>query len=441
MSASTINGLAGADSVQINDDVASAKNVSINLAGGADVLTASGTDFSSSEILMGAGGDSIQAMDAQFGGTLKLGDGNDSLTMTAGELDSVYGGNGADLIIGSATISGSAALIALGAGSDTLTLTDDFHLLSAEIIGGGGADSVSLSGINDADGISINLDSSVNGGGADTLSFKATAASASIKGKGGKDVITIENGSQLEASSQVLGNAGADSIVLDDTFGADSNVTIGGGSGNDTLVFTATETGSVVYGGGGRDSLNIDGQNEANGGGTIYGGAGTDSITFSADIAATGAEYAQAIGFQSFTDSTAGSADLITFTNSVAYSGTTTATTGITTFNIALDGLGSAHTAEAPGLNSASITSGVATFSSVSAVSDRISKVDALITTTGQYAIFGDTDSDISAAYLFIQGGANDIVTKFVNSNGAITGLFTEAVAGSAFSITMGNSN
>ena len=262
-----------------------------------------------------------------------------------------------------------------------------------------------------------------------------------IKGKGGADVITMQDGAALEASSQILGNAGADSIVLDDTFAADSNVTIGGGSGNDTLVFTATETGSVVLGGGGRDSLNIDSQSEANGGGTIFGGAGTDSITFSADLATTGAELAQAIGFKAFTDSTAGSADLITFDNSVAYSGTTTATTGITTFNIALDGLGSAHTAEAPSLNSASITSGVATFSSVSAVSDRISKVDALITTTGQYAIFGDTDSDISAAYLFIQGGANDIVTKFVNSNGAITGLFTEAVAGSAFSITMGNSN
>ena len=44
-SASTIKGLAGNDTVQINDDVASAKSVFIDMAGGADVLTASGADF------------------------------------------------------------------------------------------------------------------------------------------------------------------------------------------------------------------------------------------------------------------------------------------------------------------------------------------------------------------------------------------------------------
>ena len=435
ISATTVKGLAGADSVEIAEDSTSANKVSINLAGDKDVLTASGIDFTNSEILLGAGGDVVVGSDAEFGGTLKLGDGNDTLTMSAGIIDSLYGGAGSDSVVASALISATAAVIGLGAGNDTLSMTADFGAQSAQILAGGGDDSVVLSGIIDADGISINLDSTANGGGADTLTVKFTAASAVIKGKGGKDVITISDGSQLQASSQVLGNAGADSIVIDDTFAANSNVTVGGGSGNDTIVLTASTTSTVIALGGGTDSLNIDAATGADEGGTIFGGAGADSLTFSADMADTGTQQMeQAIGFQSFTDSTADAMDLVTFTNSISG-----ATTGATTFNIAMDGLGSAHTAEAPSLNSATIANGVATFSSVSSLSDRISKVDALISTTGQYAVFGD--EDMSAGYLFIQGGSNDIVTKFVNSHGKLTGLATDGVAGSAFQITFGQAD
>jgi len=439
LSAATINGGAGADTIQINDDVASARDASFDFGGGADVFTASGADFASSTILLGAGGDKVISHDSHFNTELKAGDGNDTITLSAGEIKTLLGGNGADQIIGSAMISGSAGKIGLGAGADTLAFSANFNLVSAQVFGGGGNDSIILSGsVLDSDGILINLDSTTNGGGADTLTVDLfSGASATIKGKGGKDIITIGDKSELQASSQILGNAGADSITIDGIFSADSNVTVGGGSGNDTITLTATVTSTVVNLGGGRDSFNIDEATGANVGGTIFGGAGTDSLTFSSDMADTGAEVAQAIGFQSFTDSTADSADLITFTNSI--SGTTAAgaaMTGYVSFNIALDGLGSAHTAEGPSMNSATIASGVATFSSVSSVSDRIAKVDALITTTGQYALFGD--NDMSAAYLFIQGGSNDIVQKFVNSHGKMTGLATEAVAGSAFSVSFG---
>lgn len=435
VSAASINGLAGNDTITIEDSVASARNASIDLAGGKDVLTASGTDFQSSNILLGAGGDKLVSHNSHFGGVLKAGDGNDTITLSAGVIDSLYGGGGDDNIVASALISGTAAVIGLGAGKDTLSMTANYRLdKSAQIFGGGGNDSLVISGAaNDADGLLINLDSTVNGGGADTLSIVFTGASATIKGKGGKDVITVGQLSELGASSQILGNAGADSIVINGKFSADSNVTVGGGSGNDTIELSATTTASIILGGGGRDSINIDGATGANKGGTIFGGGGADSITFSAGLSQTGnQEVTQAIGFKSFTDSTADSSDLITYTNTV--DGVTT--TGLTTFNISMDGLGSAHTAEAPSLNSASITSGVATFSSVSAVSDRISKLDAILTTTGQYAIFAD--NEMSAGYLFIQGGTNDIVAKFVNPHDKLTGLVTEAVAGSAFSISFG---
>ena len=127
--------------------------------------------------------------------------------------------------------------------------------------------------------------------------------------------------------------------------------------------------------------------------------------------------------------------DLVTFTHTDA---TGEVSGALTTFNIGMIGLGSAETAEAPSLNSASIASGVATFSSVTSLDSRISKVDTLISTEGQYAVF--TDASASATFLFIQGGTNDdVVTKFVNTvAGGVTGLATNAAAGSSFTITIG---
>jgi hypothetical protein len=434
VSAATINGFAGADSLQISDDVASAKNVSIDLAGDKDILTASGVDFKSSTILLGAGGDILVGADAEFGGTVKAGDGNDTITLSAGVVNTMLAGAGNDSIIASALISGNKSLIGLGAGQDTLAIeVGESQLSAATILGGGGNDSIVLSAETAMGGLQINLDSNANGGGADTLMISFTGDSAVIKGKGGKDVITVSG--ELNASSQVLGNAGADNITIDAILSADGAATIGGGSGNDTITLTAATTATYILGGGGRDSINIGVTTGADAGGTIVGGIGADSITFSADLESTGGEIANAIGFQSFNDSTANSSDVITFTNSISGGNAS----GNLVFNIAMDGIGSAETAGTIALNSASITNSVATFSSVSSVSDRISKLDGLITTQGQYAVFMDSDSN-SAAYLFIQGGTEqDIVARFVNTNDVMTGLAAGGEAGSAFTIQLGS--
>lgn len=443
ISASTILAAAGNDTVQLLENVDSAQDVNIDLAGGADVLTASGIDFEGSNtILGGAGGDSIVSHNSHFIGITKLGDGNDTITMSAGVVEgTLAGGAGADKIVASAVLSGSASKIALGAGNDSLNFENDFHLVSAQIVAGGGNDSIVLSGVANSNKINILLDDSNNTvDGNDTLSFKATAASAVIKGLGGNDVITIAAPGELQASSLVQGNAGNDSIVIEEQFAADSNVTIGAGAGADTVVMTGSVvvagslTGTRINLGGGADSLNID---ATTGGafGTIVGGIGKDSITFSADLADTGYTMGQTIGFANFSDSTADGMDLVTFTHTDA---TGEVSGALTTFNIGMIGLGSAETAEAPSLNSASIASGVATFSSVTSLDSRISKVDTLISTEGQYAVF--TDASASATFLFIQGGTNDdVVTKFVNTvAGGVTGLATNAAAGSSFTITIG---
>ena len=162
-----------------------------------------------------------------------------------------------------------------------------------------------------------------------------------------------------------------------------------------SVVVAGSLTGTRINLGGGADSLNID---ATTGGafGTIVGGSGKDSITFSADLADTGYTMGQTIGFANFSDSTADGMDLVKFTHTDA---TGEDTGSFTTFNIGMIGLGSAETAEAPSLNSATIGSGVATFSSVTSVTDRISKVDALIGTEGQYAVFTDASASILSVH------------------------------------------
>ena len=433
LSASTIKGLAGNDTVQINDDVASAKSVSIDLAGGADVLTASGADFTASTILGGAGADLFVGIDSHLSLT-KAGDGNDTIKLSAGLVDTLLGGGGADLFYNSAVISATAATIGMGAGADTIGLTASALLASAEILGGGGADSIVFSSNAEQAAVLFNGDSGVNGGGADTMTLAFTGASATVKGKGGKDLITLQGAGELNASSQVLGNAGADSIVIDATISADSNVTIGGGSGNDTIVLTAVATGTVVNLGGGVDSINIDyvaGAGAASGFATLAGGAGKDSITFSAvPGVGTGGLVATQIHFDAFTDSTADGMDLYTFTQTGK-----AVSAGGTKFMVNIGDLASANTAGTINYNSASILAGVATFSSVSALSSRVDKLDAALTTTGQYAVFSDQDA--SAAYIFIQGGANDIVAKFENTESVDASGIAVAGNGSAFTLTL----
>ena len=191
LSASTVKGLAGNDTVQMNDDVASARSVYIDLAGGADLMTASGVDFTASTILGGAGADKIIGMDSHFDLT-KLGDGNDTIQLSAGLITTLQGGAGADLLLNSAVVSASAASIAMGSGADTIALTASALLNSAEILGGGGADSIVFSSDAEQSFLVINGDSNVNGGGKDTLTLAFTGASSTVKGKGGADIITLQ---------------------------------------------------------------------------------------------------------------------------------------------------------------------------------------------------------------------------------------------------------
>ena len=55
----TINGLAGVDTIRASAGLSTATSMDIDAAGGADVIFFSGGEFSASTILGGAGGDSL----------------------------------------------------------------------------------------------------------------------------------------------------------------------------------------------------------------------------------------------------------------------------------------------------------------------------------------------------------------------------------------------
>jgi hypothetical protein len=408
----TVAGLAGNDTIEAlagNNGTA----ISINAAGGADLLKFSGGTISAGSVLAGAGGDSINFGKATtFGGesTIATGDGNDTLTI---QTQGVF--NSASILLGagsdSATIDADItdSNIGLGSGGDKLAYNSGVTN-SATVIGGGGADSIVFAaGGDNHDHMLVNGDSSANGGGADTITFASgLGTDSTIRGKGGKDVISL--GSVLGASSQVLGNAGADSIGITKGISG-AAVLIGGGSGNDTITMLNVDTVSTIAGGGGNDSIDI--TNAVTGAAyVIKGGMGADTIGLgtvfaSGDVATTATVIQEKIAFDSFAESTLGGFDVYSAGTSQSGFSYTLSAAGVMTFDT-----GEVLAADA----------GIATTTTDGLIKDgefetagltaRVVALDASLTKKGSVVGFmvGTTQ------HIFIQGGASgtddDLVTS-----------------------------
>ena len=264
-SAEAPSNLAGADTITVNDGASTATSVSFDLAGDKDKLALSGGSYAGGTIQLGAGADQFSGVGVSFSAsTLKLGGGNDTLTL-AGLTGNTFAAAGAKLLAGggddSVTFSQpsggslSSLEIGLGAGADTLSLQHSGGL-SSRHLRWRRRDSIVVSGIVSGAGFLLNGDSTVNGGGADTITFDVSITASTVKGKGGADVITV---SALTYSSRIEGNAGADSIVMSAGIVSTGNF-IGGGSGNDTIeiggAITGISAGTLALGGG-ADSLYI----------------------------------------------------------------------------------------------------------------------------------------------------------------------------------------
>ena len=84
--ASTIQGLAGNDTIYATAGAPSATAVLLDAAGGADTIQLSGGDYENTQILGGAGGDSITIVSGTnfANSTINGGDGGDTITLASG---------------------------------------------------------------------------------------------------------------------------------------------------------------------------------------------------------------------------------------------------------------------------------------------------------------------------------------------------------------------
>lgn len=439
VSASTIVGKAGNDTIQMLQGVASADKVSIVAEGGADLIQVSSTVFDEKSVFKGgAGGDTVTFSAGGVEGTISLGAGSDLVQLNAGaELATVNFGAGADRLSAAVAISAENAVFGLGSGRDTVTLTEDGILRGASINMGGGGDLVDISA-NAGNNTALTI---AGGAGGDTIKFALLDEEVIIQGGNGSDVIT-QSADELNLSSQVLGGAGADNItIIDASAAGGANLLVGGGAGKDTLHFALSGTNGSdisVVGGGGADSINIAVgaatlQGADSTAGTVFGGAGADSITFSAQVVSG---VATQIGISNFSDSTLSATDIVKFDMSGAE-----ALSGVGgTLDFVTDGLGT-NLAAGGTLVDTKITIGgsiVTNFTStLSDLTARVAAIDSLASTKGTVVAFMDTGADTgSAAYLFIQGGATDTLVE-INELAALSGIQSVTVgSNSALSIT-----
>lgn len=432
----TVEGAGGSDTISIlvsgDGAVTSTRLVG---QGGGDLITLSGADIDDGFLLGGAGSDTIQdlGLGALDNTEVKAGDGSDFIFFSGeGNLSggtTIAGGSGADSItLSVAGITGST--IDAGSGLDTITVGSGTLLSAASIFGGGGNDNVFLSGVMGRD-TEVNGDSTVNGGGNDTITIGEMGAATTVQGKGGDDEITVSGVSVLGSaarlnagagsdeitvghlgnSSYVLGANGSDQITFSGFAGDKGKVL--GGSGADTITFSGIgadqASSNSVYGGGGTDSISLD-QGAADFKGTgnvIYGGAGADTIetnsVFSGGIAAAAAGAATGyIGFESLSDSSIDAVDKISGNANVSGMNFTFDTAaGVTSFTI---GSYSDSDATTPSIT-AGIVSGATFQSADGTLTSRATEIDAVLSTKGTLVGFQAGGED----YIFIQGGSSGV--------------------------------
>jgi Ca2+-binding RTX toxin-like protein len=223
------------------------------------------------------GGDGIDLINGQGGNdTLNGGDGRDSITGGDGN-DSLIGGDGADTItgdLGNDTISGGnhGDSIFGGDGADSI----DAGQNNDTVFGGDGNDTINGSDGQDSLSGDAGDDSIVGGGDADVIS--GGADNDILTGQSGNDTVSGDDGNDLVSggagNDSVSGNQGSDTVngeAGDDIVnGNDGDDTLFGGNGNDVLRGDGTATlGDVA----GNDVVNGQGGNDS-----VFGGGGADVL-------------------------------------------------------------------------------------------------------------------------------------------------------------------
>ena len=381
-----LNAAAGDDLFNLSSQLSfSAGDITVFGGSGADSLNLSGTDVSLAKL--GEGADVVRA--GTLSGTvsaLTLAAGADNVTFS-GRIGDLFMGNGHDLISGSTINSLTGGSVKLGDGRDTIVATL------------GGASAISIIGDSSAsmaDVITLSAlteNSSVKGaGGSDTITMGTTQGiSALIAGNAGDDSIVLSGA--LSTGSTVGGGAGSDTIhfaAADANFTGDSFF-VKGGDGADSITFVSVGTGAI-----------------ATTGLQVQGGVGADSITYAQVLsgAVVGTMVYSSLGETNLADgidvltisgdiATSSGTFFVDFSNS-AHLDTVSDLSGSVLFNSTVN-------------KATMLTGGQVTFSGtldVSSVTAAMSTVDTLTLSYGEgsTALFKTKGGE---QYLFMQGGAD----------------------------------
>ena len=242
-------------------------------------FTAAGgaSTLASMAIRAGNGSDVIAMEGAVTNSTLIGGGGNDSISLSGGTFtDSTINGNLGSDLISAVGGVYTRAFVAAGGFNDTINMSSQF--VSATINGGGGADLLQLVGATTISGTLIQGDDP-----GDALYFANDTIQIGGVGLGTTTVLggggadVFQVSATLTTGNSFQGGTGADSIVLSSTSVVSAGLFIGMGNGNDTISVSALTNGfGTIQGGGGVDIVTVSGG--AVNGGLIYGGEGADQI-------------------------------------------------------------------------------------------------------------------------------------------------------------------
>jgi len=280
----------------------------------------------------------VFATNLSAGNKVFLDAGSDVATFSLLTSSSVYGGDGGDTLVFSASLLGAS----IDAGADNDTLTFSGTVSGSTIQGGAGDDTMTFSAVALASTISLdsgadsivfgsssaNNVSVVFGGGNTTVVFGAGADSLVFSGsvfgdvslRGGSDSLVGASGAKIFGARIRLGDD-ADTL----SFGA-ANVlaaaSISGGAGND--VFSGSVSGGAggvsFWGGAGNDTFNFSSLVSRASGGTAYfwNESGTDSIVLGNSIGVTNASAGRGAAFFGITN---GAGLVVSFASSQTTSG------------------------------------------------------------------------------------------------------------------------
>ena len=182
-----VNGSAGSDTITTDGSgvlvISGAQvgaGISINAGGGADSINVAVAGLTTSAnnaiVLGGAGGDTITVSDGEpgIGGFSKIGggDGGDLIFAWSAWYSGIGGGAGSDTIelTGGSTTFRTGMAVATGAGNDVISGVLNLSV-AANVLGGGGADTISLTSFRGSGSV-INGDSTTDGGGIDVIDIE-----------------------------------------------------------------------------------------------------------------------------------------------------------------------------------------------------------------------------------------------------------------------------